>query len=83
MKSHRTLRTMRFIVHSGLRQVQVRLRARRRPRRPARLRQGLLLPPGPPPRCHSTLSLAVIDCHSLGIYTVILLPLLSRSVKLA
>jgi hypothetical protein len=32
-------------------------------------------------RCHSTLSLTVIGCHSLGIYTVILLPLLSFSFK--
>ena len=27
--------------------------------------------------CHSTLSLTAIGCHSLGIYTVVLLPLLS------
>jgi hypothetical protein len=32
--------------------------------------------------CHSTLSLTAIDCHSLGIYTVILLPLLSVSIKM-
>ena len=32
--------------------------------------------------CHSTLSLAVIDCSSLGIYTVILLSLLSLSAKM-
>ena len=32
--------------------------------------------------CHSTLPLAVIDCHCLGIYTVILLPLLSFSAKM-
>jgi hypothetical protein len=31
---------------------------------------------------HSTLSLAAIDCHSLGIYTVILRSLLSFSVKM-
>ena len=30
--------------------------------------------------CHSTLSLVVMDCRSLGIYTVILLSLLSLSV---
>jgi hypothetical protein len=33
--------------------------------------------PSPGRHCHSTLSLAVIDCHSLGIYILILLPLLS------
>ena len=32
--------------------------------------------------CHSTRSLSVIDCHSLGIYTVILLPLLSFFVEM-
>jgi myosin-7 len=32
--------------------------------------------------CHSTLSLSVIGCHSLGIYTVILLSLLSLSAKM-
>ena len=32
--------------------------------------------------CHSTLSLAVIICHSLGIYTVVLWSLLSFSVKM-
>ena len=32
--------------------------------------------------CHSTLSLNAIDCHSLEIYTVILLPLLSVSIKM-
>ena len=32
--------------------------------------------------CHSTLSVTVIDCHSLGIYTVILHPLLLFSVKM-
>jgi hypothetical protein len=31
--------------------------------------------------CHSALPLTVIDCHSLGIYTVILLSLLSFSVE--
>jgi ABC-type multidrug transport system fused ATPase/permease subunit len=38
--------------------------------------------PSPGRHCHSTLTLAVIDCHSLGIYTVILLPLLSCSAKM-
>ena len=38
--------------------------------------------PSPGRHCHSTLSLAVIDRHSLGIYTVILLPLLPFSVKM-
>jgi hypothetical protein len=33
-------------------------------------------------RFHSTLSLAVIDCHSLGIYRLILLSLLSLSLKM-
>ena len=32
--------------------------------------------------CHSTLALAVFACHSLGVYTLILLPLLSFSVKM-
>ena len=32
--------------------------------------------------CHSTRSLAVVECHSLGIYTLILLSLLSFSVKM-
>jgi hypothetical protein len=32
--------------------------------------------------CHSTLSLAVIDCHSLGIYAVVLLSLRSFSVEM-
>ena len=32
--------------------------------------------------CHSTLSSAVVGCHSLGIYIVVLLPLLSLSVKM-
>jgi hypothetical protein len=32
--------------------------------------------------CHSTLSLAAIDCHSLGNHTVILLALLSFSAKM-
>ena len=32
--------------------------------------------------CHSTLSLTVTDCHSLGIYKVILLSLLSFSVEM-
>jgi hypothetical protein len=32
--------------------------------------------------CHSTLSMTVIHCHSLGIYILILLPLLSFSVKM-
>ena len=38
--------------------------------------------PGPGRHCYSGLSLAVIDCPSLGIYTVILLALLSFSVKM-
>ena len=33
-------------------------------------------------RCHSTLSLAAMDCHSLGIQTVMLLSLLSCSTNL-
>ena len=32
--------------------------------------------------CYSTVSLAVIGCHCLGIYTVILLPLLLVSVEM-
>jgi hypothetical protein len=32
--------------------------------------------------CHSTLPLTVIHCHCLGVYTVILLPLLSLSVEI-
>jgi hypothetical protein len=32
--------------------------------------------------CHSTLSLTAIGCHSLGIHTLILLPLLSFSAKM-
>ena len=32
--------------------------------------------------CHSTLSLAVVDCHSLGIYEIVMLPLLSFSAKM-
>jgi hypothetical protein len=32
--------------------------------------------------CHSGLSLTVIGCHSLGIYTVILLSLLSSPVQM-
>ena len=32
--------------------------------------------------CHSILSLAVIDCHSLGVYTLTLLSLLALTVKM-
>ena len=32
--------------------------------------------------CHSTLSSTIIDCHSLGMHMIILLPLLSFSVKM-
>jgi hypothetical protein len=39
----------------------------------------VLISPGR--RCHSTMSLTVISCHSIGIYTVILLLLLSVSIK--
>ena len=40
------------------------------------------LVPSPGRYCHSTLSLTVIDCRSLGIHTVILRSLLSFSVKM-
>jgi hypothetical protein len=36
----------------------------------------------PGPYCHSTLALAVIRCQSLRIYVVVLLPMLSFSVKM-
>jgi hypothetical protein len=36
---------------------------------------------GPGRHCHSTLSLTAIGCHCLGIYKIILLSLLSFSVK--
>ena len=39
-------------------------------------------PPGHGRHCHSTGSLAASDCHSLGTYILILLPLLSFSVKM-
>jgi hypothetical protein len=38
--------------------------------------------PSPGRHCHFTLSLTVIGCHSLAVYTVILLSLLSTSVKM-
>jgi hypothetical protein len=38
--------------------------------------------PSPGRHYHSTLPLAVVDCHCVGIYTLILLPLLSFSVKM-
>jgi hypothetical protein len=38
--------------------------------------------PSPGWHCHSTLTLTVIDCHSFRIYTLILLSLLSFSVKM-
>jgi hypothetical protein len=40
-------------------------------------------PPSPGRHCHSALPLTVIACHYLGIYTLILLSLLSFSVKMA
>jgi hypothetical protein len=64
---------------------------RRTPRGPASRRTAALAgtPAGPRPvwrspwrHCHSTRSLTAIDCHSLGIYTVVLLPLLPFSVEM-
>jgi hypothetical protein len=44
--------------------------------------EGGELQVSPGRHCHSTLSLIVVGCHSLGIYTVVLLSLLSFSVKM-
>ena len=38
--------------------------------------------PGPERHCHSTLPLAVIGCHSLGVHTPILLPSMSLAVQM-
>ena len=38
--------------------------------------------PSPGRHCHSMLSLTVVDCHSLAIYTLLLLSLLSFAVKM-
>jgi hypothetical protein len=38
--------------------------------------------PSPGRHCHSTLLLTAIGCHSVGIHTAILLPLLSLSAKM-